>query len=789
MTPFKVWLGHPYPLGSTWKGNGVNFALYSENATGVDLCLFESLDSPAEQIRIRMTEQSDEVWHVFLPDIKPGQLYGYRVYGPYEPEKGHRFNSSKLVLDPYAKAIAGTINWSDEMFGYTLSTGDDHTRDYRDDAWGVPKSVVIDPAFDWGNDEKPGRALSESVIYEVHVKGFSQLCPHIPEEIRGSYAALGSSYAVDYFKKLGVTAIELLPVHQFVNDKTLIDKGLKNYWGYNTIGYFAPDSRYSSGGVQGQQVKEFKTMVKNLHAEGIEVILDVVYNHTAEGNHLGPTLCFKGIDNFSYYRLVPDNLRYYMDYTGTGNTLNVMHARTLQLIMDSLRYWVTEMHVDGFRFDLAATLARELHAVSKLSAFFDIIHQDPVLSQVKLIAEPWDVGEGGYQVGNFPVLWAEWNGKYRDSVRSYWKGDEGQIGELGYRLSGSPDLYQWNGKRPYASINFIIAHDGFTLNDLVSYNEKRNEANGENNNDGESHNRSWNCGEEGPTKNDEVLTLRRRQQRNFLATLFLSQGVPMLCGGDECSRTQQGNNNAYCQDNEISWTNWDWDDHTQRLHDFTCKLIHFRLDHPIFRRPKFFQGRKIRGSEIKDIMWFNPGGTEMNDDEWTTGFVRTLGMMLSGDTIDVRDFFGQPISDDTFLLLFNAHHEPLPFVLPGQEDVRWELLIDTRIEEGFLENPKVFSSSDEFQMEARSFALLRLSTGEGAHARTESWKKRAEKLAAKKEQPARQAPPAEAAQVSSETQEPEQPTTSEPAKEKRAAKSSQNAPQKSPRKKADDKKK
>jgi isoamylase len=728
MTPFKVWLGHPYPLGATWKGNGVNFALYSENATGVDLCLFDNMDSPTEQIRIRMTEQSDEVWHVFLPDIRPGQLYGYRVYGPYEPDKGHRFNSSKLLLDPYAKAIAGPINWSDEMFGYTLATGDDNVRDYRDDAWGVPKSVVTDSGFDWGNDRPLGRSLSESVIYEVHVKGFSKLCPHIPEEIRGSYEALGSSYAVDYFKKLGVTAVELLPVHHFVNDKTLIDKGLANYWGYNTIGYFAPDARYSSSGVQGQQVLEFKRMVKNLHAAGIEVILDVVYNHTAEGNHFGPTLCFKGIDNHNYYRLVPDNLKYYMDYTGTGNTLNVMHARTLQLIMDSLRYWVTEMHVDGFRFDLAATLARELHAVSKLSAFFDIIHQDPVLSQVKLIAEPWDVGEGGYQVGNFPVLWAEWNGKYRDSVRSYWKGDEGQIGELGYRITGSPDLYQWNGKRPQASINFVIAHDGFTLHDLVSYNDKHNEANGEDNKDGESHNRSWNCGEEGPTKNAEVLALRRRQQRNFLSTLFLSQGVPMICGGDECSRTQQGNNNAYCQDNEISWTHWDWDEHTEKLHDFTCKLIHFRHEHPIFRRPKFFQGRKIRGSEIKDIMWFNPGGTEMNDDEWTTGFVRTLGMMLSGDTIDVRDFYGQPIRDDTFLLLFNAHHEAMPFSLPGQEDVRWELILDTRIEEGFLETPKIHSSGDELQLAERSFFLLRLSVGDTSHARTESWKRRNEKL-------------------------------------------------------------
>jgi isoamylase len=732
MNPLRVWLGKPYPLGATWTTKGVNFAVYSENATGVDLCLFDNMDAPVEQIRIRMTEQSDEVWHVFLPDIQPGQLYGYRVYGPYDPANGLRFNSSKLLLDPYAKAISGTINWSDEMFGYTLSTGNDLIRDYRDDAWGVPKSAVIDPAFDWGSDKPPATPLPESVIYEVHVKGFSMLCPGIPEALRGSYAALGSTYGVDYFRKLGVTAIELLPVHHFVDDNMLVDKGLRNYWGYNTIGYFAPDARYSSSGVQGEQVREFKTMVKNLHAAGIEVILDVVYNHTAEGNHLGPTLCFKGIDNANYYRLLKDDPRYYMDYTGTGNTLNVMRPRVLQLIMDSLRYWVTEMHVDGFRFDLASTLARELHAVSKLSAFFDIIHQDPVLSQVKLIAEPWDVGEGGYQVGNFPVLWAEWNGKYRDAVRGYWKGDEGHIGDMGWRLTGSPDLYEMNGKRPYASVNFITAHDGFTLADLVSYNEKHNEANGEGNRDGESHNRSWNCGAEGPTKDPQINALRRRQQRNFLATLFLSQGVPMLCGGDEYGRTQQGNNNAYCQDNEISWLSWNWDDAATTLHEFSCRLIHFRHEHPIFRRPKFFQGRKIRGSEVKDIMWFNPGGTEMTDEEWGTSFVRTLGMMLSGDTIDVRDYQGEPIRDDTFLLLTNAHHEPLPFILPGEEDVGWELILDTQVEAGFLERPKKLAAGDELEVRDRSLCLLRLTTGSEAHARSGTWRKREEQAAAAK---------------------------------------------------------
>ena len=653
-------------MGATWLGNGVNFALYSESATGVDLCLFDDLDSPTEQIRIRMTEQSDQVWHVFLPDIKPGQLYGYRVYGPYEPEKGMRFNSSKLLIDPYAKAIAGNINWSDEMFGYTIGNPqEDFTRDYRDDAWGVPKSVIVDQAFDWGTDAKPATPLDQSIIYEVHINGFSRLCSEIPEKLRGTYSALGSTYALEYFKRLGITAVELLPVHQFVNDKTLVDKNLENYWGYNTIGYFAPESRYSGSGVAGQQVKEFKEMVKNLHAAGIEVILDVVYNHTAEGNHLGPTLSFRGIDNFNYYRLVPDNLRYYMDYTGTGNTLNVMQPRTLQLIMDSLRYWVTEMHVDGFRFDLASTLARELHSVSKLSAFFDIIHQDPILSQVKLIAEPWDVGEGGYQVGNFPVLWAEWNGKYRDAVRRYWKGDEGHIGDLAYRLTGSPDLYQTTGKRPYASINFITAHDGFTLNDLVSYNDKHNEANGENNQDGDNNNASWNCGEEGPTKDAEILALRRRQRRNFLATLFLSQGVPMLCGGDEYGRTQGGNNNAYCQNNEISWLSWERDADAERLTNYVAGLIHLRREHPIFRRPKFFQGRKIRGSDVKDIMWFSTSGSEMSDEEWGVSYIRCVGMMLSGDAIDVRDYKGDPITDNTYLLLCNAHHEGVQFVLPG----------------------------------------------------------------------------------------------------------------------------
>src|SRR5438552_12158885 len=556
MTPVKIWLGYPYPLGATWLGNGVNFALFSEAGTSVDLCLFDNIDAGQENIRIPMTEYTDQVRHVFLPDVRPGQLYGFRVSGPYDPERGLRFNRAKLVLDPYAKAIAGEVNWADEMFGYVVGDKlEDLARDFRDDAWGMPKSVVIDNAFDWHDDRKLGIPLHSSVIYEMHVKGFTKLCQKVPEELRGTYAGLGSAAAIDYLKNLGVTAVELLPVHAHIDDKVLIDRGLTNYWGYNTIGFFAPHAEYSSSGDLGGQVMEFKAMVRNLHAAGIEVILDVVYNHTAEGNHLGPTLSFRGIDNQAYYWLQPDNPRFYMDFTGTGNTFNLLHPRTLQLVMDSLRYWVLEMHVDGFRFDLASTLARDASGVNKLHAFFEIIHQEPVLSQVKLIAEPWDVGEGGYQVGNFPVLWAEWNGKYRDTVRSFWKGDEGRIGELAYRLTGSPDLYQHDGRRPYASINFVTAHDGFTLNDLVSYNDKHNEANGEENRDGDNNNHSWNHGVEGPSDDPEIRQLRLQQRRNFLATLLLSQGVPMITAGDEWGRTQKGNNNAYCQDNEISWLN------------------------------------------------------------------------------------------------------------------------------------------------------------------------------------------------------------------------------------------
>ncbi len=726
MTPIKTWLGYPYPLGATWLGNGVNFALFSEHATSVDLCLFDSMEAPEENVCIPVTEHTDQVWHIFLPEVRPGQLYGYRVSGPYEPEIGMRFNSSKLLLDPYAKAIAGRVEWGDEMFGYVVGgEKEDLTRDFRDDAWGMPKAVVIDNAFNWDGDRKLGRPLAESIIYEVHVKGFTKLCPGVPPELRGTYAALGSTWAIDYLKHLGVSAVELLPVHAHIDDKALVDRGLTNYWGYNTIGFFAPEAKYSSSGDRGEQVNEFKGMVRNLHAAGIEVILDVVYNHTAEGNHLGPTLAFRGIDNIASYRLRTENPRFYLDFTGTGNTFNLLHPRTLQLVMDSLRYWVLEMHVDGFRFDLATTLARDANGVNKLHAFFDIIHQDPVLSQVKLIAEPWDVGEGGYQVGNFPVLWAEWNGKYRDAMRSFWKGDEGKIGEVAYRLTGSPDLYQHDGKRPYASINFITAHDGFTLTDLVSYNEKHNEANGEKNHDGDNNNHSWNHGVEGPSDDPDISALRERQRRNFLTTLFISQGVPMLLGGDEFGRTQNGNNNAYCQDNEVSWFNWEKRDEQQNLlFEFTRRLIQLRHQHPVFRRPKFFQGRRIRGSEIKDVMWFNPGGNEMSEEDWSLPFARCLGMMLSGDTIDVLNFQGDPIRDDTFLFLINAHYETISFLLPGQEHIEWQLLIDTALESGFLAEPKSFASGDELPVIDRGACLLKLSAGAQAEARQESFRKR-----------------------------------------------------------------
>jgi isoamylase len=716
----RVWHGHSYPLGATWTGRGVNFALFSENATAVELCLFDDPNAP-ETARIRLPERNDHVFHGFFPDLKPGQLYGFRVHGPYEPGRGHRFNPNKLLLDPYAKAATGTIKWGDEMFGYKL--GDpaaDLSFDERDSAVGVPKGIVVDTGFAWGDDSAPDHAWHDTVIYEVHVKGFSKLWEVLPENLRGTYAGLGSQAAIDYFRSLGVTAVELLPVHQHVDSKHLLDQGLRDYWGYNTLAYFAPDPAYSSSGDRGGQVAEFKEMVRALHGAGIEVILDVVYNHTVEGNHLGPTLSFRGVDNASYYRLVGDNPRYYMDYTGTGNTLNMTHPRVLQLLMDSLRYWVTEMHVDGFRFDLAATLARELHEVSRLSAFFDVIHQDPVVSRVKLIAEPWDVGDGGYQVGNFPVLWTEWNGKYRDTVRKYWKGDHGTMRDLAYRLTGSSDLYQFSGKTPTASINFITAHDGFTLNDLVSFNEKHNHANGEDNRDGANDNDSWNCGHEGLDAPEDVKKLRRRMQRNMLATLFLSQGVPMLRGGDEYAGTQQGNNNAYCQDNEISWLAWKRDEHGRRQEEFTRKLIQFRLKHPIFHQPRFFQGRDLRGAGVKDITWINADGTEMSDEAWSADFAKVLGVMLCGDSINLTTYKGEPITDDTFLIYLSAHHEDFSVVLPGAEEVRWRVIFDTMEEDGFIENGPLVASGTNHTLGSRSLVILRQEAGSDELARDTS---------------------------------------------------------------------
>ncbi len=674
------WPGKSYPLGATWDGAGVNFALFSQNATAVDLCLFDGPDGVREAERIRLSEYRDHVWHAYLPSLRPGQLYGYRVHGPFEPAAGHRFNANKLLMDPYAKAISGHVRWHDALFGYTI--GDpkgDLSFDDRDSAPYMPRSMVVDPAFSWGNDAPLRTPWHRTVIYEMHVKGFTARHPAVPPELRGTYAGLTHPAVLEHLLKLGVTAVELMPVHQCLIDKTLLDKGLTNYWGYNSVGFFAPDSRFSSSGASGGQVAEFKTLVKTLHREGIEVILDVVYNHTGEGNQLGPTVCFKGIDNEAYYRLVANDKRYYFDYTGTGNTLNALNPRTLQLIMDSLRYWVLEMHVDGFRFDLASALARGLHDVDRLGAFFDIIHQDPVLSQVKLIAEPWDTGPGGYQVGNFPVLWAEWNGIYRDTVRRFWKGDGDQAGSMAYRLTGSPDLYEKGGRHPYASINFVTAHDGFTLADLVSYNEKHNQANGEDNRDGANDNNSWNCGVEGPSGDPAIVTLRGRQIRNFLATLVLSQGITMLQAGDEMGRTQAGNNNAYCQDNEISWIDWNLDNAKVELLEFTRYLISLNMSHPGLRRRTFFQGRQILGSEAKDITWFRPDGLEMADADWKAKDLSAFGLRLAGDAIDEVDRRGRPVVDDTLLILLNPHWKPIPFVLPVQAgETRWEVLLDTR---------------------------------------------------------------------------------------------------------------
>ncbi|HNC31288.1 MAG TPA: glycogen debranching protein GlgX, partial [Cyclobacteriaceae bacterium] len=620
----KIYPGHPYPLGATWDKKGVNFALFAENATEVELCLFDSEKDQKEKHRIKLTERTHQIWHGYIPDLKPGQLYGYRVSGPYEPQNGHRYNPNKLLIDPYAKAVAGIINWDDSLFGYDVNSEEkDLSFSESDSAPFIPKSVVIDDSFDWEDDKAPKTGYHHTIIYEAHVKGLTKQLAGIPENLRGTYAGVGHPKTIEYLKSLGITAIELMPVHHFVSDRHLKEKGLNNYWGYNSIGFFAPDARYSGSGVRGEQVTEFKEMVKSLHKAGIEVILDVVYNHTAEGNELGPTLSFKGIDNASYYRLMEDK-RYYNDYTGTGNTLSANLPSVLRLIMDSLRYWVVDMHIDGFRFDLASTLARELHEVDRLGSFFDIIHQDPIISQVKLIAEPWDIGEGGYQVGNFPPGWGEWNGKYRDCVRDYWRGADSQLGEFAMRFTGSPDLYAGNNRKPSASINFITAHDGFTLHDLVSYNEKHNEANGEDNKDGESHNRSWNCGAEGNTDDQEIIALRNMQKRNFIATLFLSQGIPMLVAGDEFGRTQKGNNNAYCQDNEISWI--DWKNLDSDLLAFTQKVIGLRKAHPVFCRRKWFQGMAVTGRGLEDIAWFLPEGSEMTDDHWQHSFAKSLGV-------------------------------------------------------------------------------------------------------------------------------------------------------------------
>jgi isoamylase len=677
--------GAPYPLGATATSKGVNFAVYSEHATGISICLFD--DSGAQTDQIELRERTAYIWHGLIKDIGPGQLYGYRVAGPWEPERGHRFNFSKLLVDPYAKAIAGVLDWKAPVFAYKVETGDDLQQCDKDDAPGIPKSVVIDPNFDWEGDKPPCTALVDSLIYEMHVKGFSKRNLKVPENLRGTYAGLAHPSSIEYLKRLGITAVELMPVHHFIDEGHLIDRGLVNYWGYNTLGYFAPMARYSSSGDRGGQVKEFKEMVKALHRAGIEVIIDVVYNHTCEGNEKGPTISFKGICNTTYYRLAPDNPRYYTDYTGTGNTLNVRNPQVLKLIMDSLRYWVTEMHVDGFRFDLAATLARELHDVDKLSGFFDTIHQDPTLADVKLIAEPWDVGEGGYQVGNFPVLWAEWNGRYRDTVRRFWKGDGGLLADFAYRLTGSSDLYQHDGRKPYASINFITAHDGFTLCDLVSFDHKHNEANGENNADGTEQNNSWNMGAEGPTDDAAINALRERQMRNFLSTLIFSQGVPMLNGGDEIGRSQRGNNNAYCQDNELTWHEWDLSPARRRLLEFTASLIKLRLSHPNLHRRKFFQDRTIRNSVVRDIAWYNTNGEEMPEEAWNSEWTRSLAMMLNGTTLQVSDEDGNPLSDDSFLIVVNASHEGVEFTLPAIPNAApWRQVVDTEnIEDPFKE--------------------------------------------------------------------------------------------------------
>ncbi|ANS77906.1 Glycogen debranching enzyme [Serinicoccus hydrothermalis] len=697
----ELWPGSAYPLGATFDGRGTNFALFSEHATGVDLCL---INDRAIETTVPLTEVDAHVWHGYVPNCQPGQRYGFRVHGPYEPSEGHRFNPHKLLMDPYAKAVAGQIRGHQGLFAYDF--GDPSSYNTDDSALHTMTSVVINPFFDWGHDRPPQHAYHDSVIYEAHIKGLTMNHPEVPPEIRGTYAGVAHPAVVDHLVKLGVTAVELLPVHQFVDDPHLQDQGLSNYWGYNTIGFLAPHNGYSAYGHRGQQVTEFKSMVKTLHEAGIEVILDVVYNHTAEGNHLGPTLSFRGIDNASYYRLVDFDKAHYYDTTGTGNSLLMRSPHVLQLIMDSLRYWVTEMHVDGFRFDLAATLARQFHEVDKLSAFFDIVQQDPVISQVKLIAEPWDLGDGGYQVGNFPPLWTEWNGKYRDVVRDYWRGAPATMGEFASRITGSSDLYEQSGRRPYASINFVVAHDGFTLADLVTYNEKHNEANGEGGNDGEDHNRSWNCGVEGPTDDPQVRALRLRQQKNFLATLMLSQGVPMLAHGDEMGRTQDGNNNVYAQDNELAWMDWDLDPDQAELLEFTSRLIELRREHPAFRRRRFFAGDAGHGgqSELGDIQWYAPGGEVMTEERWHSR-EQAVMVFLNGEAISERDETGRPVTDDHFLLLFNGHHEAVDFTVPdGMNTPTWQVVVDTSGDD--LDDEVPWETGGTHQMPARAVVVL-----------------------------------------------------------------------------------
>ena len=693
-----------YPLGASYDGAGVNFALFSQVAQKVELCLFDEED---RETRVEMTEQNSYVWHNYLPGIQPGQRYGYRVYGPYDPAKGLRCNPNKLLLDPYAKAIEGNIDGDESLYSYWFKSPEDVTSmNTLDSAPHTMKSAVVNPYFDWGNDQHPNISYHDSVIYEAHVRGMTNLNLDVPPDIRGTYAGLAYPSVIEYLRKLGVTAIELMPIHQFVNDSFLQEKGLSNYWGYNTIGFFAPHNAYSSSGQRGEQINEFKSMVKAYHRAGMEVILDVVYNHTAEGNNLGPTLSFKGIDNGAYYRLVDNDRRHYFDTTGTGNSLLMRSPHALQLITDSLRYWVTEMHVDGFRFDLAATLARQFQEVDKLSAFFDIVEQDPVISRVKLIAEPWDLGSGGYQVGGFPSSWSEWNGRYRDCVRDFWRSQPSTLPEFASRLMGSSDLYQMNGRRPVASVNFITAHDGFTMNDLVSYNEKHNDANGEGNRDGESNNRSWNCGVEGPTTIKDVNDLRQQQMRNMFATLLCSQGIPMICGGDEVARTQQGNNNAYCQDNAISWTNWDLDDSQKDLLEFVSKLIHLRLEHPVLHRRRFFTGREPGDPDdkIPQVEWMDHTGSIMDMEDWSNTHAFSVMIYLNGSDIPEADWYGNQMVDNNFILIFNAHYEPIMFTLPDERyGKKWRLVVDTHNPKGPELN---YEAGFAITAQSRSFLLL-----------------------------------------------------------------------------------